>query len=173
MALMAVVSVVGLRAQTPKPYAELKKLEPFIGDWVAQGESKATPLGPAGKTTSKSNGKWILDGFALQWEYSYTTPDGKAITGREIDCYDPMTKTFQARWFDTGGAYTDGVYIPNGNVIVFQGTTTEATRKYGFKQTYTFTPDLSSYTYKEEISMDGKTWILSNEAKGTRPKAAK
>ena len=171
--VVLLIAAVGLRAQTPKPYPERMKLEPFIGDWVSQGEAKATPLGPAGKITGKASGKWILDGFALQWEYSTTTAEGKVVTGREIDCYDPVTRTFPARWFDTGGAYTDGVYIPNGNVIVFQGTTTEATRKYGFKQTYTYAPDFNSYTYKDEISMDGKTWIPASEAKGTRVKPAK
>jgi len=171
-AVAVLVAAVGLRAQPPKLHPELKKLEPFIGDWVSQGETNATPLGPDGKTTGKSSAYWILDGFALQWEYSYMTADGKAFTWREIDCCDPVTRTFPDRWFDTGGAYTDGVYIPNGNVIVFQGPTTGATRKHGFKQTYTCWPDFNSSTYKEEISMDGKTWILANEVKGTRVKPA-
>jgi hypothetical protein len=173
VAAVVLVAVVGLRAQTPKPYPELRKLEPFIGDWVNEGEDKATPLGPAGKTSGKANGKWILNGFYLQWEYSYTNVAGQTFTGREIDCYDPVTKTFPARLFDTRGEDTDGVYIPNGNVIVFQGTTTQATRKYGLRQTYTYAPDFNSYTYKAEIAMDGKTWVLANEGKGTRVKAAK
>jgi hypothetical protein len=171
--VLALVAGVALRAQAPKPSPELKKLQPFVGDWVGEGEDKATPLGPAGRTTSKASAKWILNDSHLQWEYSYTTAKGQTFVGREIDCYDPISMSFPARWFEEGGAYTDGVYIPSGNVIVFQGTTTEATRKYGIKQTYTYAPDFNSYTYKMEISMDGSTWVLANEGKGTRVKAAK
>jgi hypothetical protein len=40
-------------------------------------------------------------------------------------------------------------------------------------QTLTYAPDFNSYTYKAEIAMDGKTWVLANEGKGTRVKAAK
>jgi hypothetical protein len=159
------------RAQAIKPYPELKKLEPLIGEWTAEGEDKATPLGPAGKTSSKFSIKWILNGFYAEWQYSFTTAAGQKGEGREIDCYDPVAKTFPGRWFETDGAYTSGNYTPNGNVIGFLGTVTTATRKYELRQTYTFAPDGMSYTYKGEISLDGKTWLLANEGKGTKAKA--
>jgi hypothetical protein len=159
-----------LRAQTPKPYPELKKLEPLIGEWITEGDDKATPLGPAGKATSKASIKWILNGFHIEWQYSYTTVAGLKGEGREIDCYDPITKTYPGRWFEADGSYTSGTYAPNGNVIIFQGTVTTATRKYELRQTYTFAPDSMSYVYKGEISLDGKTWILANEGKGTKVK---
>jgi hypothetical protein len=172
VAVLVLVAGVVLRAQAPKPYPELKKLQPFIGEWVSEGEDKATPLGPAGKTTGKATGKWMLNGFHLEWEYAYTNEANQKFSGREIDCYDPISKTFPARWFENDGSYTSGAYIPNGNVIVFQGTTTNATRKYEFRQTYTYAPDFNSYTYKAEISLDGKVWILGNEGKGTRVKSS-
>jgi hypothetical protein len=160
-----------LEAQTSKPYPELKKLEPFIGEWTSVGEDKATPLGPAGKSSSKASTRWILNGFSIEWEYSYTTGGGQKVEGREIDCYDPQSKTFPARWIETDGSYTTGTYTPKGNVIIFLGTVVTATRKYELRQTYTYTPDLMSYTYKAEISLDGKMWILGNEGKGTKAKA--
>jgi hypothetical protein len=178
-ALVVVVAMVlaagtVMRAQASKPYPELKQLEPFIGDWTSTGEDKATPLGPAGKTSGKALGKWILHGFVLEWEYSYTDAAGRKVTGREFDGYDPLAKTFQARWFENDGSYTTGTYTPNGNVIVFLGTSTNATKKWELRQTYTFAPDFKSYTYKAEISMDGgKLWILANEGKGTKAAAAK
>ncbi len=58
-----------LQAQTTKPYPELKKLEPLIGEWTSAGEDKATPLGPAGKSSGKSNIRWILNGFFIEWAY--------------------------------------------------------------------------------------------------------
>jgi hypothetical protein len=169
VAVLLLVAGATLRAQASKPYPELNKLEPFIGDWTSAGEDKATPLGPAGKTTGKSLCKWILHGFVLECEYSYTDGSGHKITGREFDGYDPLAKTFQARWFENDGSYTTGAYTPNGNVIVFLGTVTNATKKWELRQTYTYAPDFKSYTYKAEISIDGgKTWTLANEGKGAK-----
>ncbi len=173
VAVLTMACVISLAAQAPKPYPEMKKLQPFIGDWITESDAKATPLGPAGKTSGKTNGRWLFGGFYLEWQYSYANASGQKIEGREIDCYDPITKTFPARWFESDGSYTSGVYTPNGNVITFLGTTTTATRKFEYRQTYTYAPDGMSYAYKEEISLDGKTWILSAEGKGTRPKPAK
>ncbi len=159
-----------LRAQTPKPYPELKKLEPFIGDWVNEGEDKATPLGPAGKTVARFTIKWILSGFYMQWQGSYTSGSNQKVEEVEIDCYDPVKKNYPGQWFDSDGSYTTGVYTPSGNIVIFLGTVTTATRKYELRQTYTFAPDSMSFTYKGEISLDGKTWLLANEGKGTRAK---
>ncbi len=168
--LSVIVFTLVLRAQTPKPYPELKKLEPLIGEWVSEGEDKATPLGPAGKTSGKASVKWILDGFNMEWQYSYTTGGNQNVAGHETDCYDPLNKTYPGRWFENDGSYTSGAYTPNGNVIMFLGTVITATRKYELRQTYTFAPDSMSYTYKAEISLDGKTWLLGNEGKGTKVK---
>jgi hypothetical protein len=169
--IVLVMFTLVLQAQTAKPYPELKKLQPLIGEWTTVGEGKATPLGPAGKTSTKANVHWILNGFFIEWEYSYTTGGGQTVEGREIDCYDPQSKTFPARWFETDGSYTTGTYTPNGNVITFSGTVVSPTRKFQLRQTYTFAPDGMSFTYKGEISLDGKTWIPENEGKGTKVKA--
>jgi hypothetical protein len=169
--LSIVMFTLVLHAQTTKPYPELKKLEPLIGEWASEGEEKATPLGPAGKSSSRSSVKWTLNGFNIEWQYSYTTGGNQKVEGREIDCYDPITKTYPARWFETDGSYTSGTYSPKGNVIGFQGTVTTPTRKFELRQTYTFAPDSMSYAYKAEISLDGKTWLLLNEGKGTRIKS--
>jgi hypothetical protein len=58
-------------------------------------------------------------------------------------------------------------------VIEFLGKTVTTDKQYGYRQKYTFSADGMSYTYREEISMDGKTWILSNESKATKIKAPK
>ena len=169
--LSAILFAYVLRAQTAQPSSELKKLESFCGEWSSEGQDKATPLGPAGKTSSRSSVKWILNGFNLEWQYSYTTGANRKIEGREIDYYDPATKTYQARWFESDGSYTTGTYSPKGNAINFQGTVTTLDRKLELKQTYTFAPDLTSYTYKSEVSLDGKTWLPLGEAKGTKIKS--
>jgi hypothetical protein len=169
--LSFVLFTVVLRAQTTKPYPEMKKFEPLIGEWASEGEEKATPLGPAGKNSGRSRIQWMFDGFYVEWQYSYIMGGGQKIEGREIDCYDPISKTYPGRWFESDGSYTSGIYSFKGNVISFQGTVTTATRKYELRQTYTFTSDFKGYALKGEISLDGKTWLVQYEAKGTKIKS--
>jgi hypothetical protein len=169
--LSVVMFTVVLRAQAIKPYPEMKKFEPLIGEWVSEGEDKATPLGPAGKTSGRSSIQWIFNGFYVEWQYFYIVGGGPKIEGREIDCYDPISKTYPGRWFESDGSYTSGTYSFKGNVISFQGTVTTATRKFELRQTYTFTPDFRGYAYKGEISLDGKTWLVLSEGKGTKIKS--
>jgi hypothetical protein len=52
---------------------------------------------------------------------------------------------------------------------ILTGCTT-AKEKHELRQTYNFAADLMSYTFKSEISLDGKTWILETESKGTKVK---
>ena len=49
----------------------------------------------------------------------------------------------------------------------FSGKTVAMDKQYELRQTHTFSADGMSYTYRDEISMVGKTWILENESKAT------
>lgn len=158
-----------LHAQAQKPYPELKKLEPLVGEWIDEGEVKANPLGPSGKFTQNFSVRWILGGFFLEWRFSGKGPWGET-EGSEVDGYDPVNKTFPGRWWINDGAMTSGTYTPNGRVITFLGTVTTAKEKHELRQTYNFAADLMSYTFKGEISLDGKTWMLETESKGTKVK---
>jgi hypothetical protein len=161
-----------LHAQAPKPYPELKQLEPFVGQWSSEGEAKATPVGKAGKFSSTAAVNWILGGFFLQWQFSGKTPDGE-FKGIEVDSYDPKNKIFRAQWWNDDGSLTTGTYTPRGNVIEFSGKTVTPDKQYDVRQRYTFSADGMSYTYKDEVSMDGKTWIPWYESKGTKVKGPK
>lgn len=170
--LFVLLFALAIQAQAPKPYPELKQLQPFVGQWSGEGESKATPIGKAGKSSYTQTADWILGGFFLHWQYSLKGPDGE-FKGIEVDSYDPKSKIFHAQWWDDTGNITTGTYILRGNVIEFSGKTVTTDKQYGYRQKYTFSADGMSYTYREEISMDGKTWILSNESKATKIKGPK
>jgi hypothetical protein len=169
--VLVALFVGSLHAQTQRPYPELKKLEPLVGAWVDEGEAKATPLGPAGKFIQKFSIQWIHGGFFLEWHFSSKGPWGENA-GTEVDGYDPINKIYPGRWWTNDGTMTSGAYTPNGRVITFLGTVTTAKEKHELRQTYSFAPDLMSYTFKSEISLDGKTWISETESKGTKVKPA-
>ena len=79
----------------------------------------------------------------------------------------PADKVFRAQWWSNDGSITTGTYTPRGNAIEFSGKTVTMDKQYELRQTYTFSADGMSCTYRDEISMDGKTWILANESKAT------
>ena len=170
--LVVLLFTAALQAQSPKPYPELKRLDPLVGEWSLEGEAKATPIGRAGKYTSTQTVNWILGGFFLHWDFGLKGPDGE-IKGIEIDSYDPVRKVFRAQWWNDDGSITTGTYTPRGNVIEFSGKTVTPDKQYELRQTYTFSADGMSYTYKDEVSMDGKTWIPWSESKGTKVKGPK
>jgi len=91
----------------------------------------------------------------------------------EVDSYDPKKKVFRAQWWANDGSITTGAYAPHGKVIGFSGKTVTPDKQYDFRQTFTFSADGKTYTLRDEISMDGKTWILSGESKGTKVKDPK
>lgn len=161
-----------IQAQAPKPYPELKQLELFAGQWSGEGESKATPIGKAGKSSYTQTADWILGGFFLHWQYSFKGPDGE-FKGIEVDSYDPKIKVLRAQWWSSDGSITTGTYTRRGNVIEFSGKTVATEKQFDYRQKYTFSADGMSYTCREEISMDGKTWIPSSESKGTKIKGPK
>ena len=172
VALVVLFFAFALQAQAPKPYPELKQLEPLVGEWTLEGETKATPIGKAGKYTSTQTTKWILNGFFLHWQYSLKGPDGE-FKGVEVDSYDPAKKVFHAQWWNDDGSITTGTYTPRGKMIGFSGRVVTPDKQYDLRQTYTFSADGMSFNYKDEISMDGKTWIPFGESKGTKVKGPK
>jgi len=56
---------------------EVQKLGYYIGSWEGHGETKAGPLGPAGKLSSHMSCKWFAGGFQVVCEGEETGPSGK------------------------------------------------------------------------------------------------
>lgn len=65
-ALLAPVLMTGaVLAQMPEPAAELKKLEPMVGNWESKGTMNQPGMPPM-EWTAKSQTSWALGGHALQ-----------------------------------------------------------------------------------------------------------
>jgi hypothetical protein len=171
--VLVVFSATAMQAQAPapKPDPEVKKLHADLGHWTYEGEAKPSPLGPGGKFTGEFDGRMILGSFFFQ---GWGTDKGPAGEGRylEIDGYDPVNKNFTSDIYDDDGSRFSGVLTITGNTRTYVGKTVKPGRRYQYKGTFTFAPDLASGTYKEEISLDGKTWIPYGESKWTKAQPA-
>ena len=155
------------QAPAPKPDRDVKKLHADLGHWTYEGEAKPGPLGPGGKFTGEFDGRMILGGFFFQGRGTDKGPEGE---GRylEIDGYDPVNKNFTSDIYDDDGSRFSGELTITGNTRTYVGKTVKPGKQYQYKGTFTFAPDLASGAYKEEISVDGKTWIPYGESKWTK-----
>ena len=74
---LSMVSCIALTAQAPpKPSAEHQRLAYFVGKWTNQGEMKAGPFGPGGKTMSTDTCEWFEGQFAVMCRSEGKSPFG-------------------------------------------------------------------------------------------------
>ncbi len=158
------------QAQSPKPDPEVKKLHAAVGHWTFEGEYTAGPLGPGGKVTGEYIGRMILGGFFFQGRLTEKAPAGE-MGGLEVEAYDPANKSFVSNWYLSGGSTISGMLTVSGNTFTWNGKLTAAGKQYQYKQTLILAADLTSWTIRGEISVDGKTWAPWFEEKGTKVKA--
>jgi hypothetical protein len=171
--LVVLVFGVSLWAQTtaPKPGPEQKKLEIWVGKWTYEGEYKATPFGPAGKYTGIETGRPVLGGFFVEWRAEEKGPSG-TTQWFEIDGYDALNKKFMWNSFDSDGSFQTAAYTIEGNTVDYSGTQFQGGKQYKFRGSCVFAADHMSWTQKQELSVDGKTWMLWFESKTTKTKSS-
>jgi len=169
LAVLLLSVAVQAQAPVPKPGPELKKLAVYLGQWKYEAESKAGPLGPADKSTGRATGEMIFRGFFLEWQWK-DQGTTSATQGFEFLGYDPVNKNYASSSYADDGSASSGAYVIDGNKSTFSGKLVVGGKKYDWRATEVFAADLMTFTRKEEISVDGKTWIPSYEAKFTKLK---
>ena len=170
--LVLLLFAVASQAQTPapKPGPEHKKLEIWVGDWTWEAESKATPLGPAGKFTAKASVRPILGGFFVEWRAEEKGPEG-TIQWYFIDGYDPVTKRYTSNRFASDGTVQTFTYTIEGIAVAYSGTEVAGGKQAKFRGAIIFTPSFMSNVEKREMSVDGKAWMPFAEIKLTKVKS--
>lgn len=110
------------------------------------------------------DGRFILDGYAIEDEYRMTDPSGKLIViGMNFRTYDPAQQKWNIKWLNgLGGTWMDlgtddlgGVQIDDHSII------------YAFKESVAFQAYVRAtytniskthFTWRGEKSDDGKSW---------------
>ncbi len=171
--LVLLLFAVALQAQAPAPKVgpEQKKLEIWVGNWIFEGEMKATPLGPAGKSTGEWTARFMLKGFFTNVQGEYTGPAG-TTQWSEINSYNTVTKKYNWNGFDSGGGISIGTYTIEGTTVPYTGNQMVGGKEYKIRGNCVFSSDFMSMTEKREISVDGVTWMPLFEIKGTKAKSS-
>jgi hypothetical protein len=169
--LFSVLYLIPARPQTdaPKPGPEHEKLGMLVGDWVFEGESTESVLGPGGKFSGKSSARFIHNGFFVEISLFVKGPWG-VLEGTEMRAYDPTSKSHQSYWFFSDGSRIDGTETFSADGFSSEMLLTDTKgRKIPLKARWDFTPDRTAFKAPWEVSTDdGKTWSLFRDYGGRR-----
>ncbi len=88
---------------TPKPSAEHRRLELFVGRWKVTGRQLESRVGPAAEITGEERFEWAPGGFFLVHHF-YSRVGGDEAACVEITGYDA-----------SAGMYTTHTYYNNGH----------------------------------------------------------
>jgi hypothetical protein len=158
------------KMEAPKPGPEVKRLGYFAGNWKTEGEIKPNPMMPAGKMSSADKAEWFPGGFHVVIHSTGKTPMGPS-NGLGILAYDAENKGYTYYGIDNSGFATLSKGSVNGKNWVFTDESKMGGKTYHGR--YSMTEDSpTSYSFKYEMSEDGKTWAVVMEGKSSKAGAA-
>ena len=165
--LIVCVTLVGQAPAPPKPGPDHQRLAGFVGKWTFEGQSQASPYGPAGKVTSVDTFAWLPGNFFMehQWDVNQA---GTRIIGREIIGYDSASKAYTSRFFDNFGNSGAIRGTLTGNTWTFTADSVVGGKPLKERGTVVVSGD--TMTSKYEYSTDGSKWLPNFDVKGTRTK---
>ena len=153
----------------PKPAPELSKLDYLAGNWISEGDMKASPMGPGGKFTESGHGEWMDGGFFLVIRSDFKGGAMGNSTGTAYMGYDPQEKVYTYDAFSSLGENIHSKGTLDGDtwnwINEFKMGPQTMKARYTMK---ILSPD--SYTFKFEMSPDGTKWDVGMEGKATKVK---
>ena len=97
--------------EPPKPGPEHKKLEYFLGTWKVEGEVKANPYMPAGKSVTTQTYTLGPGGFSVE----YRGEGENYPTTHAITAYDSQAKLYTTFCVSSAGLVGGGTGTVDGN----------------------------------------------------------
>jgi hypothetical protein len=137
----------------PKPGPEHEKLAYLAGKWASEGDSVASPYGPAGKFTFTQDCKWFEGKFALVCD-SDGNMMGMAVKSLSVISWDPSEKTYT--YFETNTM---------GEVVFARGTVQGDTWTWNNESKVNGKPVRGRYILKQD-SADSATYKFEMGAPG-------
>jgi len=154
-------------AGAPYPSPEHKKLSVFVGTWKDDAELKSGPFGPDGKILITETCDWFTGGFSLVCHSESTgLTEGKALSMLN---YDPEEKVYTFYELNSFGLTNSAKGTVDGDTWTFNGDVKMGGKLIKTRFTITLpSPDFA--TMKSEMSVDGSSWNLVMQLKGSRIK---
>lgn len=164
--LLMFISVAAVaQMPVPKPASELNKLEFLVGTWTTDGDMKPGPMGPGGKMMSEDDVHWMDGKFYLvmtsKFKGALGTGSSLAVFG-----YDPEQKVYTYSDFSMG---QNGHSVGTVDGDTWTWNSDENMGGQSFKGRFTMVVlSPTAYSYKYEMSPDGKDWKVVMDGKSTK-----
>ena len=156
------------RAQTgtPKPAAELRKLDYFAGTWAAEGEIKPGPMGPGGRFTGTNRVQWMDGGFFLVTHSEFRGAMGKG-TETSYMGYDSNDRMYTYDSFNSLGEASHARGNLDDAAWTWQSETTIGPQTMKGRLTIKM-QSATAYDFRFDVSTDGTTWSTVMVGKDTK-----
>lgn len=113
--------------QQPSPRTpELERLNIFIGKWMNEGYVVETAEASSVKITTSDVYEWLPGKFFVL-HTAYGRIGNMDVGGVEILGYDPLTKSYFSRFFDSSGGIHEDNLTTDGYSWTWKGKTTGCT----------------------------------------------
>ena len=149
----------------PKPSPEHQRLHYYVGDWKTEAESKPSPFGPGGKLTANNHNEMLGDFFVV-FHGDGTAQMGPVKTLAAIG-YDSKEKAYTFDEFTSTGEHAKAMGTVSGDTWTWTFSGNEGGKD--FKGRFTLKEvSPTSYTFTNELSIDGGPWAKLEEGKATK-----
>jgi Protein of unknown function (DUF1579) len=169
VAMFVMGSAAVAQMEMPKPGAEHKKMDVFVGSWTLDGDMKPGPMGPGGKMNEKEKCEWMEGSFYVVCHASYTMQNMGSGTGLAVMGYSNDDKTYTYREFSSDGEFVDSKGTVDGDTWTWIGDE----KMGGMTSKGRFTMKMTSptsYNFMFEMSPDGTKWTTLMDGKATKAK---
>lgn len=139
-------------SEAPAPGPEHRRLEVFIGKWINEGETMATPDAPAARIVTSDVYEWIPGRFSVL-HTAYGHIGDLDVGGVEIIGYDAESGKYTSHFFDSQGHVTVDELTYDAGKWIWTGERTRTTSE--------FSDDGKVQRSLHEQSEDGAEWRLA------------
>lgn len=154
-------------SQMPKPLPEHQPLHYYVGDWKTEAEAKPSPFGPGGKFNVTNHNEMLGD-FYVVFHGDGTGPTGPMKTLAAIG-YDAKQKAYTFDGFTSTGEHAEGTGTVSGDTWTWTFGGEEGGKS--FKARFMLKEvSPTSYTFTNELSVEGRPWTKLEEGKATKAK---
>ncbi len=112
--------------QAPLPGPEHKRLGVLIGKWINEGYTVEVPGSPSVKIVTSDVYEWMPGGFFVL-HTAYGRIGSMDVGGTEILGYDPASKKYFTRFYDSRGNISESELMVDGDIWTWKGKTTGCT----------------------------------------------
>ena len=146
----------------PAPTPEVQKLAFFVGNFSSEGTM--TVGSTSGRFAAKDRATWANGGYFVENRSEYTTPFGPGSL-LEVLGYDPTRKVYTHDSFDSSGRRISSTGTLDGSVWTW-------TSDDGRSRHIITVVSPTSFRFKTEFTLDGKTWATLVEGTSTKDASA-